>query len=449
MNEGLPNSVILSDYYILILVIKTTLASKGNDLLTTDAAYFTLYYSLLLHNINSALIDTQGILGSKDIGGRKYNSATLRLKQSLAIGLSFFFVLCTLPSFFYSSFLHHVLGIEKDQAESSQKMVMWALPAMFVRTINDCLKTYLQNNEIIKPLGYAYSILVVISFPLIFFVINTLGIKESSIGLIFIIFELCGTFVCIYLAKDLMEEGKMNFSYPVTRKLDYYLIKWLKNFIVDFPFVLIFELEYYILIFVQSNADIIAFSICSTASYIVNYIAFGFSVGPRIIVNRCLGENSPDKALENVKVFKKFFLLVGLALGLIWFTSFWLLEILGIFGESGKILRKLMSLGKYSLILRGMSQFILLGLQVPMMKSIESTNIATFLYSIPYCWNNISSYFFAVYLGFGVIGVLWSEAWFFFFIQYVLGAFLDDEMFHSIAKEVAARCNNMVRNILG
>lgn len=91
IKEGIPNALMLADYYVVILVIKLCLSMANNQTNTAASAYFTVYYSLMLHCTNYAIVETQGILGSKDIGAKNFKLNSLRFRQSVTSGLILFF----------------------------------------------------------------------------------------------------------------------------------------------------------------------------------------------------------------------------------------------------------------------------------------------------------------------------------------------------------------------
>lgn len=173
-SHGLPNCCLSGDYHITMTMIKNFFIMGGNSDLGAASAFFTAYYSLLVHITNLALNDTQGILGSKDIGldqmvdqysqGNRCRKPFLRFKQAVITGLIIFSFFCIIPSFFYSLFLMKILDVDEELAVLIQDMVIWALPAMAIRIINDALKTFLQNYKHAKILGYSYMVLIGVFF---------------------------------------------------------------------------------------------------------------------------------------------------------------------------------------------------------------------------------------------------------------------------------------------
>lgn len=434
--EGVPNSMISADYYILMAIIKTCYTAVEDQKLASAAAYFTIFYSLFLHNVNYAIIDTLGILGSKDIGASNFNFAALRLKQSLFVGYVLFIILNVVPSFFYSDILINYLHVESNFAEASREMVMWALPAMSVRILTDFLKTFLQNYKVTQKLGYLYMILMVIFLPLVYLVINVLEMGEIGVGLILLAFELSGLLVCLNLMSDFLGTVRLDFSLSVWNQLGYFLSNFLSNFMIDYPASLVYEFQYLILILAVSNSHLLAFSSIATFGMCFYYASFGFSVEPRTIINRLLGAKMYQEAADVLKVFRDFFFWFGIIIASFFSGMVWAFEVLGFFGSEGNELRGIVSVAKWALLMRWGCQFQVYGLQVPIMKSMGCPKIAVYFYSLPYLCIDTTGFITGIYMGSGAVGVIWSESFLFFCVANVLKCYLREDIFLDKVEEV-------------
>lgn len=417
-------------------IIKTCFTSIEDERLSTAAAFFTIFYALTFHYINYAVVDTYGILGSKDIGAENHEIASLRLKQSVYLGIVNFFAFSVIPSFFYSEVLISWIQVDPEYAAVCQNMVIWALPAMFVRLFNDFLKTFLQNYKSSKKLGYSYLILIIVFLPITILVINFFQMGENSVGLILFFFELFGFSISLYLTKDFWGTNSLDFSLSFWNQLGFYLSNFIKNFFIDYPPSLVFEFEYLILTFSVSNSHLIAFSIFSTFGMCFYYICIGFSVEPRTIINRLLGCKMYQEARDILKVFQNFFFWFGMMITIIFFGIVWGFEIFDFFGPEENELRGILSLGKWTLLLKWWAMFRLFGVQTPILKSIGCSNVAIYFFSIPYCWNDITGYLTSIYFGYGALGIFWTETFTYLAISEVLKSYLKEEIFIEQVKRI-------------
>lgn len=436
--EGLPNSFIMADNLIILTAIDITLLSSGNRKLVFPFVYFTIFYFLFYKTINYSLNTSQAVLGSKLISAKRYNYVVLRFKQNIIIGFIFFVIFILIPNFFSSEFLKKILRTENLIADSSQKMITWALPAMLIMTISDSFKIFLQNHKKTQILGLTYVLLNLVILPLIFFVINVFEYQESSVGIILFFYELSGFFLCLYSARNFWEEEKMNVSLNFTRELGYFLLKFLGTFLTEILSVLILLLQYFILSQGFSDDHIIVYTLFTLVTLAIFYLSYGFSTQPQILIKRFLKMDMVPKAVEIMNLIYRIYFGIGLIFGGLCCLMFWGSEFCGFFGPEGSELRGLMSLGKYSLILKVLSQFLIFGFQIPLIESMNCGELKVFLYFIPYCCVSVSSYIFGVYFGWGVLGVLWSEAFILFYISLSLGGFFNSDIFSAKADDIVS-----------
>lgn len=420
----------LADYYIIILILKHFLSSYGNIKLVAASAYFTIYFSLLINSINFALIDTHGLLGSHDIANNLNRLACLRLKQTILLGTIMFFFFSIIPNFYYPTFLINFLNVDPEIAHSAQVMIFWSLPAMFLRTLNDSFKTFLQNQGVTTEIGYYYLILVGIFLPLIYFLIEIIELKVKLVGITLFLFEGTGLVISLIYFKGL--KRSLDFSVPIRTKLKDYTSLFLKHYIIDFPGILQFELENFIVTLRDSVEEIAVFTIFSSSIYVIIFMASGFTFEVRKRMNRALSYNNPFDCVSYLRMFKSIFFFSGLFFAGIWLLISWCLENMGGYDNEEK-LKFYFKSGKYYLFFRAFFLFFI-GYQLASLRVVGVKDKISWFYSIPEALNNFGSYFLGIYLGYGVIGIFFYETLFDFCCLLVLRGVISEEFFFDYAK---------------
>lgn len=323
LTTGIPSSFSVGDYYLLLLTTKIMISSTGNTQLLACSAYFTAYFSLLLHAINLGTVETQGILGSQAYGRKEYKRTNLFLRQALLLETFLFAFLTVLPSFFFSGFLRKYV-IEEDNhtkiglAEKSQKMIMMALPGMFLRLINDNIKVFIQNQDesLIKKLGLRNMGLYALSIPLGYFVIIYLRVEESSLGIIIFIYEAISLLICWRIIKTDIHEQSKDTSLPVLQEFGYFARQSTKNFLVDYPSFLAVDGENIVASLAGGNnltdgkAQISIHSLFFNIGSVSYTFFIGFLVLMRTTVNHKIGEKKYKQARDYFLKYER--LIIGI-----------------------------------------------------------------------------------------------------------------------------------------
>lgn len=392
--------------------MKNFLISTGNAQLAASSAYFTVFFSILLHITNLAISDTQGILGSNDIGEKKHKNAFMKFKQGIVLGIALFFITCVLPSFFYAGFLTYFLDIDEGLAISSQKMVIWALPAMFVRTVNDSLKTFLQNHKFSRMLGYCYVGLITCFTILGGVLVFIVKLEESSVGVVLFFFELSGVLFGTYFFLQLKKkEGweEVNYSLSeVSKDFEIFVENFISFWIMDSPIFLMYEFQNVIISFTYSNEQIAVYTLNSTLTFVITSLSSGFTIQTRTMINREIGRKNFEKVIHYLKGFQIFFVVLGVVAGVFIFIGFSLLVFFGFYGEESSSLRSYMFYLGLIFLFRTFIPFYS-GFLMNSIKSAGMTDIGQYLATIPRLLGSGFCYLICLYFGYGVLGLIISE----------------------------------------
>lgn len=203
IKKGIPSAFATGDYVLVLLICKTILAIKGDPNLSEAAAYFTVFYSIMCHCFSYAITDAQGAAGSKFIGRGDYDKAFMTLKQCLVISGIFFITLTVIPGLFAGKILG-IFGADKKIMPLTQELILWSLPGIYVRLLNDCFKTFIQNQGFISELGFStMKPLAIVPF-LSYIILVHFKLRASSFGIIILIYELLMIIVCSsYFSSDI------------------------------------------------------------------------------------------------------------------------------------------------------------------------------------------------------------------------------------------------------
>lgn len=424
----------VGDYYLLIAILKNSIMGAGNNTLTAATAFFTVYHSLLLHTTNIALVDTLGIMASQDIGAKKMKYASLRLKQSITIGFLAFFVLTVFPSFFYKNFLINFLGVDSDVAELSQTIVIWSLPAMGVRILNDCLKTFLQSRKKEIFLGKLYTGMVVFFLILTLILINGLGYQVIAFELILFLFELVGVGACLFSFWYLEEYKELNFSLKFSFELKTFLKLFLDNYLTDSPMNLLFEFENFLVNLSHSNEEMAIFTIFSTLLFVFYNFASGLTIDVRTSINHEIGRNDFESVRKYLQGFKKFYWIAAFFCSLMFLLMMFGFELTGVYGEPGSETRSLASIMKYLFFVRSYFSFVYCFIKI----ALKSGGMVRYLHYfdvLPNFNRPLCGYIMSYYFDFGVMGLYTFGTFSIVAATWLLYAFIEDDIFIEHAKE--------------
>lgn len=420
------------------MFVKNFLISSEDPIVPAGSAFFTVYFSLLLHVTNLALNDTQGIIGSKQVGKRDYQTVFTTLKQSIIVGFIMLLIFCYLPALFYSSLLESYFQIDSELARMSQRMVVWALPAMAIRTLNDCLKTFLQNYECSKDLGKKYVVLITICIILSGVSIYVLKLGESSLGIILFIFEFSGVLICIYEFQKLKKREEwedLDYSLKgASKDIKHFLVEFIDYYVMDAPPYFMFEVSNFIISLTYSNEQIAIYTLNSTLIFVIYSFSVGFTILARTSMNQEMGKKNFKNVIRYLKGFKTFFLILAAILSALNFAVFWILIKTGFYGEEGNYTRETIYYLNFLWIIRiftpTYNSFV-----NNAVKSARMTNIGKYLYTYPRFLGPLICYLLCLYFGFGVLGLVSAEGINSINICWTLNSYLDEEIYLEKAKK--------------
>lgn len=428
-SKGIPSSILASDHYLILFLINICLVARGNLDIMLAGVYFTIYFSITVQGVTAALIETQGILGSFDIGSNRLRSACLRLKQSLVVGSLFFIVLALIPAFFYSVFLENVVGVRKELADLSQKMVLFGLPGIGIKMLNEGFKTFIQNHRKHIELSYTYVVLLIFSIFGVCYLINFSKVSvETSVGIIFFVYELCGLISCLGWLLPLYYKDKLDFS--LVLKLEIFLFSrvFTEFFLKNFPILLVLEFQKYIIFMVGSDFQLVVYSLLSTLFFLNKTISGGFMTEVNSRIPNAVDQENYEKLQKYLSFFKTFFLLFSFIFSIFHLLIILVLNYFGAFGPEDSDIRQFVDFSVFPLAFKCFSDFYT-GFEIAALTSMGKTNFAKFVNIVPYLAYGLASYVIGIYLNFQFRGIIVFEAFLSFLIIFVLDAFLDGDLY--------------------
>jgi Na+-driven multidrug efflux pump len=194
---GIPSAFSIGDYFMCSLLLKFLVAATEDHELAAATAYYTAFFSCLMQAMNLGIIETQGIFGSQAFGNKDFQYLHLLLRQSVFTSTLMFLIFTIPPSFFIKTALEAV-GIDHIIAERSQNLVVYALPGMFLRIINDNLKTFIQSQGHMRSLGIANIMVYLPLIPFSYFTIVKWHLGAMSFGLSIMFYEVLVFIMCLY-----------------------------------------------------------------------------------------------------------------------------------------------------------------------------------------------------------------------------------------------------------
>lgn len=230
------------------------------------------------------------------------------------------------------------------------------------------------------------------------------------------------------------------------KNLGFYLENFFDFFKIEFPPILVFEFQNFVISMLNNKPHIIVFTIYTASIFVLKYLSLGFLIEMRTVLNRNLGARDLKGTLRDKKIFGKFFLILAFCLGLLPLAILSTLEFSGVYGDRQNEVRRLMSLVKYLLFIRIFSN-VLFFYEISLIKFIKLSDKAVKYFSIPYCLMNISSYLLGIYFNYGVLGMICYEIFFMGNEAYLLRVFLADDLFlEAGARAIEDYHNNLERD---
>lgn len=209
-----------------------------------------------------------------------------------------------------ADFLNYFV-IPKDElgqglAEKSQKMVILALPGMFLRLVNDHIKVFIQNQDesLIRKLGVRNMTLYAFSVPLGYLVVVYFKFEEASLGIIIFIYEAICLLICYKMIKQDINAETKDTSLGIFHEFWYFTKQSVKNFIVDYPAFLAVDGENYVAslaggkIPAEINAQVSIHGLFFNIGSVFYTFFIGFLVLMRTTVNHKIGEKKFKEAKD-------------------------------------------------------------------------------------------------------------------------------------------------------
>lgn len=106
----------------------------------------------------------------------------LILRQATVIAGVYFLVINLPVAIIFQPILKN-LGIEKSIADSASLLVLYLLPGLFFRSLNESSKGMLQSMGYIKNLGVCSFINILLMIPIAYLFIGVLHLKELGYGI--------------------------------------------------------------------------------------------------------------------------------------------------------------------------------------------------------------------------------------------------------------------------
>jgi MatE len=294
LKMSLPSCFSIGDYMIVVLIIKSLTAYTMDLELTTSTGYLTTYYNVLLFAVGGGLNDSIGIYCAQAWGSKKpgdLNKMYLMYKQSILIIIVYFLVIITPLAFFFESFLYNIVGANPRVAEVSQKLVIYCLPALFIRSLTDLFKSYANAQEIIQELGYFTLInLAIVPFYSYLF-INKLNLGSLAYGLCLFTYECGNIIIAVVVSKYYMIAECKTTTISISHKFGWFLCESAKNSATVLHIFLAYESVTLIISQLHDDAQLGAYTILVTLGEAIRLIAKGFSIYGRTEVNKFIGKD--------------------------------------------------------------------------------------------------------------------------------------------------------------
>lgn len=311
---SLPSCFSIGDYMIVVIILKSLIAYTMNLELTTATGYLTSYYSLFLFSIGYGLNESIGIYcaqswGSKDSHDR--GKMYLMYKQACVIMIIYYLTVTTPLSFFFKRFLVNVIGANPEVAIYAQKLVMYCLPGLFIRSMTDIFKSYAQAQDIIAQLGY-FTLMNLIIVPFYaYFLIVYMDLGAIAYGLSIFIYEIGNTIIAVLVWKNMIHEDTKKTHLKLGYKFGWFLCESIKNLLTILHVFLAYESVIVIISQLHDDGQLGAYTILFNVGEALRLIAKGFTIYGRTEVNKYIGKGW-FKTAKSV-YFKIFTILVCLS----------------------------------------------------------------------------------------------------------------------------------------
>lgn len=162
--SGIENVMTYSDYFYCTFILKALLYHYCSLLIASSSAYLTAYFTLFIFAPASSINASIVAFTCQMSGDDNFEGVKRIFLQSLLIQVLLFFFL-NIPGLFFLEYFLQMLGAGKDHIAETTFIIWLTLPIMFLRALNDIVKTLLQSQGHSFILGLCFWINV-IPFPL-------------------------------------------------------------------------------------------------------------------------------------------------------------------------------------------------------------------------------------------------------------------------------------------
>lgn len=227
-----------------MLILKMLTAQDKNVELATATGYMTSFYSLFLFAVGSGLTDAIGIYCSQAWGSKKpedINRMYLMFKQSMLIMAMYYLAVITPLALFVETFLVNKVGVSVAVSATSQTLVIYCLPGLFVRSLTDVFKSYAQAQEITVKLGYftLFNLAIVPFYSYLFII--TLKLEALGFGLCLLTYECGNVIIALVIFKKYMKPECRTTQLALSDKFGWFLCESTKNSATVFHIYLAYE----------------------------------------------------------------------------------------------------------------------------------------------------------------------------------------------------------------
>jgi Na+-driven multidrug efflux pump len=150
LKEGIPSSLTYGDLSICMLIMKLQLTKTNNIDLIDSSAFFASIFGICCQCVELGVTEAFGMQASKAAGREDWAYVQQKFKQSMIVHAFLLIIFMVLPSFFIGDFMTwaaDLLNCNEEMIEFTKMMVIYTIPACFVRIFNGNLKTLFQSLE--------------------------------------------------------------------------------------------------------------------------------------------------------------------------------------------------------------------------------------------------------------------------------------------------------------
>lgn len=225
-------------------------------------------------------------------------------------------------AYFIDLFMENLLKFDKEISKNTKLIILFSLPGIFLRCLNEILKNYLKIFSLIENLTNKLLIIALITIYTGHFIIVKLNLLKIGVGLIIFLNELAVLVTQIYIiVRDIDEE--MRFSgLEITKDFKKNLKEVSKTLISVIPTCFIQNLPTVLIGISHNYHEVIALNILLNIEIIDSSLISGFSISPWKKINKNLAENNFENAYKVYRSYVKSYSLVSLVFFVLYFVIF-------------------------------------------------------------------------------------------------------------------------------